>query len=39
MYRFTIHKKTFTLTAWQLNRVFDIKMVFALIEKHLLELK
>ena len=39
MYTFKIKKKKFVLTAWQMNRVFNIQRAFALVEKHLLEIK
>ena len=35
-YTFKIHKKKFVLTAWQMNRVFNIERAFALVEKHIL---
>ncbi len=38
-YTFTINKKTFTLTSWQMMRVFDIKTAFTLVEKHILKIK
>ncbi len=38
-YTFKINDKTFTLTSWQMMRVFDIKIAFALVEKHILSVQ